>query len=109
MITCFITYDVDPARIADFETYAAEWERIIPNCGAQMIGYFLPHEGSLTTAYGVYSVDSLSTYEAYKTRLSSHPDAIKNFRFARERGIIRREERIFCRRAASDSTREVQS
>jgi len=100
MITCFITYDVDPTRMADFESYAAEWERIIPDCGAQMIGYFLPHEGSLTTAYGVYSVTSLSAYEAYKARLSSHPDAIENFRFARDRGIIRREERIFCRRVA---------
>jgi len=109
MITCFITYDLDPARLDDFERYAAKWERIVPECGASMVGCFLPHEGSLATAYGVCAVRSLRAYEEYRARLASHPAAIENFRLARERRIIRREERLFCRRVAVNSAHEARS
>ena len=38
-----------------------------------MIGYFAPHEGSSTTAYGIYNIDSLAAYEAYRARLAADP------------------------------------
>src|SRR3546814_8242949 len=69
MITCFIRYQIDPFKKAQFETYARNWGEAIPRCGADLIGYFAPHEGSATTAYGVYSIESLAAYAAYRARL----------------------------------------
>ena len=46
MITCFIRYEIDPFKRAEFEQYARAWGQAIPAYGADLIGYFAPHEGS---------------------------------------------------------------
>ena len=69
MITCCIRYEIDPFNVAAFEEYARNWGQVIPRCGADLIGYFAPHEGSATTAYGLYNIADLAAYEAYRTRL----------------------------------------
>ncbi|MGD0192247.1 MAG: NIPSNAP family protein [Rhizomicrobium sp.] len=101
MITCFIRYEIDPFGKADFETYARNWGQVIPRCGAELIGYYAPHEGSATTAYAAYNVESLADYEAYRARLAADPKARENFEFARAKGFIRREDRIFLRLASA--------
>ena len=58
-ITCFIRYEIDPFGKPAFEQYARAWGQVIPRCGADLSGYFAPHEGSATTAYAAYSVESL--------------------------------------------------
>ena len=78
MITCFIRYDIDPTKKDRFMRYAQNWGAAIPRCGADLIGYFAPHEGSTTLAYGVYNIESLAAYEAYKTRLAADPLAKEN-------------------------------
>ncbi|MCZ8149790.1 MAG: NIPSNAP family protein [Roseomonas sp.] len=95
MITCFIRYDIEPFRQAEFATYARMWGQAIPACGADLIGYFGPHEGSLTTAYGMYSLESLAAYEAYRARLKASDAGREAFEFARKEGFIRREDRMF--------------
>jgi hypothetical protein len=100
MITCFIRYEIDPYRIDAFDRYARNWGEAIPRCGADLIGYFAPHEGSATTAYGVYSVPDLAAYEAYRARLKDDPLGRQNFEFARKERFIRREDRIFLRLAS---------
>lgn len=97
MITCIITYDIDPNRRELFDTYARTWGQCIPRCGADLIGYFSPHEGSASTAYGIYNVPSLAGYEAYRARLSADPLGRENYEFARREGFIRREDRMFMR------------
>ena len=101
MITCFIRYEIDPYKKADFEQYARNWGQAIPRCGADLIGYFAPHEGSATTAYGVYSIDSLAAYEAYRAQLRDHPLGRENYDFARRERFILREDRIFLRLASA--------
>jgi hypothetical protein len=101
MITCFIRYEIDPFGKTDFETYARNWGAIIPRCGADLIGYYAPHEGSATTAYAAYNVESLADYEAYRARLAVDAAARENFEFARTKGFIRREDRIFLRLASA--------
>lgn len=98
MITCFIRYDIEPWGRDAFVDYARAWGRAIPECGADLIGYFAPHEGSATTAYGVYNIASLADYEAYRARLRDHPLGRENFAFAQERRFIRREDRLFLAR-----------
>ena len=56
MITCFIRYELEPFQTEPFERYARAWNEAIPRCGADLIGYYAPHEGSATTAYGVYNI-----------------------------------------------------
>jgi hypothetical protein len=97
MITCFIRYEIDPFKTSAFETYARRWGQAIPRCGADLIGYFGPHEGSATTAYGVYSVPDLAAYEAYRARLKSDPQGQENYEFARSEQFIRKEDRLFLR------------
>lgn len=100
MITCVITYEIDPFKKVDFETYARNWGQAIPRCGADLIGYFAPHEGSATTAYGIYSLPSLAAYEVYKTRLAADPLGKENYAFAQRERFIRREDRIFMKLAS---------
>jgi len=98
MITCFIRYEIDPFRTDAFERYARSWNEAIPRCGADLIGYFAPHEGSATTAYGLYSIADLAAYEAYRARLKADAQGRENFEFAKAEGFIRREDRIFLRK-----------
>lgn len=97
MITCFIHYEIDPGAQEAFGRYARNWGQAIPRCGADLIGYFGPHEGSATTAYGIYSIESLAAYESYRTRLREDPLGRENFAFAREQGFIRSENRLFLK------------
>jgi|SRR5215471_10432715 len=94
-ITCFIRYEIDPLQREAFAEYAARWGRIIPHCGGDLVGYFLPHEGTSHVAWGLIAFASLADYEAYRARLKADPDARSNFAFARERRLILREERTF--------------
>jgi hypothetical protein len=100
-ITCFIRYEIDPFRKDAFIEYARNWGQAIPRCGAELIGYFAPHEGSATTAYGVYNIDSLAAYEAYRSRLAADPLGKDNYEFARRERFILREDRIFLKLASA--------
>jgi hypothetical protein len=100
MITCFIRYEIDPFKLDAFGEYARNWGEAIPRCGAELIGYFAPHEGSATTAYGVYSIADLAAYEAYRARLRADPLGRENYEFAKREQFIRREDRIFLRLAS---------
>ncbi len=101
MITCFIRYHIDPTKKDQFIRYAGNWGQAIPRCGADLIGYFAPHEGSSTLAYGVYSIDSLAAYEAYRERLASDPLGRENYTFAQREKFLLREDRTFLKLASA--------
>ncbi len=94
-IVCFIRYQIDPFQRAEFQQYAREWGRIIPRCGGHLVGYFLPSEGTNDIAWGLIGFDSLASYEAYRARLKTDPQARANFEFAQTKRFILREERTF--------------
>ncbi|MHB8733278.1 MAG: NIPSNAP family protein [bacterium] len=96
-ITVFIRYRLDPFKQEAFETYARRWLTIIPKCGGNVVGYWMPHEGTNDVAYGVISFESLAAYETYRARLRADPGAVANFRFAEEHRFIAAEERTFLR------------
>ncbi|MEO6748930.1 MAG: NIPSNAP family protein [Casimicrobiaceae bacterium] len=95
MIACFIRYEIDPFQRDAFAEYAHNWARIIPRCGGDLIGYFLPHEGSNCIAWGVIGFADLAAYETYRARLRADAEARANFEFAQARRFILREERTF--------------
>ena len=97
MITCVITYEIDPFKRDAFEEYARNWGQAIPRCGADLIGYYAPHEGSSTRAYGIYNVASLAAYEAYRERLAADPLGQENYAYAQAGKFLLREDRTWLR------------
>ena len=94
-VTCFIRYRIDPFQREAFAAYARRWLAIIPRCGGELVGYWLPHEGTNDVAWGLISFDSLAAYEAYRARLKADPEGRANFEMAQEKRLILREERTF--------------
>src|ERR1700727_3976296 len=94
-IVCIIRCQIDPFQRDEFRKYAEAWGRIIPRCGGRLIGYFLPYEGTNDVAWGLIAFDSLASYEKYRARLRSDPEARANFSFAQAKRFILREERTF--------------
>jgi len=95
MLTCIIRYHIDPTKKAEFERYARNWGIAIPRCGADLVGYYAPCEGSTTLAYGIYNIGSLSDYEKYRERLSKDPLGRENYEFAQSEKFLIREDRTF--------------
>jgi len=94
-INCIIRYQIDPFQRNDFQKYAENWGHIIPRCGGELIGYFLPFEGTNDIAWGLIAFESLAAYEAYRARLRTDPEARANFAMAQAKRLILREERNF--------------
>lgn len=95
-ITCFIRYQIDPFQRDAFKRYAQRWLTIIPRCGGNLLGYFLPLEGSNDIAWGLIGFASLADYEAYRARLKTDEEGKANFETAKRERFILREERTFC-------------
>lgn len=104
-VTCCIRYVLDPFQRDAFEAYARNWLTIIPACGGELLGYFMPHEGTNNIALALISFESLAAYEAYRSRLKAHPDGAANFRTAEAERFILSEERTFLRRV--EPTRDL--
>jgi hypothetical protein len=94
-IVCVIRYQIDPFQRDGFQKYAENWGHIIPRCGGSLVGYFLPYEGTSDVAWGLIAFDSLASYERYRARLKSDPEARENFTMAQSKRLILREERNF--------------
>mgnify|MGYP000439311807 CR=1 FL=1 len=59
-IVCVIRYQIDPFQKEQFKVYAKNWGDIIPRCGGDLIGYFLPSEGTNDIAWGLIGFDDLA-------------------------------------------------
>src|SRR5262249_12013818 len=96
-VTCAIRYVIDPFKRGAFETYARNWLTIIPACGGDLLGYFMPHEGTNNIAHALISFESLAAYEAYRARIKADPAGKANFEFAERDRFILSEERTWLR------------
>ena len=100
-VTVFIRYQLDPFKRAEFEAYAKRWLTIIPRCGGNLLGYWMPHEGTNNIAFALISFDSLASYESYRARLRADAKGLANFNFAEENKFILAEERTFLRKVVA--------
>lgn len=96
-VTCCIRYEIDPFQLPAFEDYARNWLAIIPANGGDLLGYWLPHEGTNNIALALISFDSLGSYEAYRARLRADPAGAANFAMAQEKRFILSERRTFLK------------
>ena len=103
-VVCFIRYEIDPFQRDAFETYAQKWATIIPRCGGDLLGYFLPHEGTNYIAWGIIQFKSLADYESYRARLLQDDEGRRNFEWAHAQRFIVAEERTFLTVVEATST-----
>ena len=103
-IICLIRYQIDPFQVEAFAEYARNWGTIIPRCGGDVLGYFVPYEGTNDVAWGLIGFDSLASYEAYRATLKADSAAIANFATAQTKRFILREERNFVRSVPGSTT-----
>jgi hypothetical protein len=94
-VTCCIRYVIDPFQREAFEAYAHNWLEIIPRCGGDLLGYFMPHEGTNNLALALISFESLAAYEAYRARIKADAAGVANFRVAQAQRFILEETRTF--------------
>jgi hypothetical protein len=96
-VVCHIRYEIDPFKRIAFEEYARNWLTIIPACGGDLLGYFMPHEGTNNIAHAMIGFDSLAAYEIYRAKLKTDASGRANFEFAERERLILKEERTFLR------------
>ena len=99
-ITVFIRYQIDPFKRDAFEAYAKRWLSIIPRCGGDLVGYWMPHEGTNNVAQALVTFESLAAYETYRARVRQDAEGMANFRTAEEGHFILAEDRTFLRPVA---------
>ena len=104
-IVCCIRYVIDPFQRDAFEAYARRWLTIIPACGGDCLGYFLPHEGTNNIALALIRFENLAAYEAYRARIRTDAAGAANFRAATENRFILSEERTFLRVVEAEGSR----
>jgi len=97
MITLCIRYTLDARKRDDFERYARGLKSIIPRCGGDLVGYWLPTKfaGPTNIATAMINFPSLAAYEQYRERLGKDPDNVECVRRAEETGCILVEDRAF--------------
>jgi len=100
-VTSLIRYTIDPSKRDAFASYAENWLEIIPGCGGDLIGCFMPREGANDVAWALISFESLAGYETDRTRLKVDADGSANFRHADTERFFLREERTFLRPVGS--------
>ncbi|MEM7168964.1 MAG: NIPSNAP family protein [Pseudomonadota bacterium] len=97
MITCHLTYQIDPTKADDFEVYAKAWITLVERFGGTHHGYFLPHEGPNDLAFAAFSFPSLADYERYRQDSALDRDCRAAYDFAVKTACIKRYDRHFLR------------
>jgi hypothetical protein len=97
MITCVVTYVIDPLKIAEFERFALRWMELVNRHGGTHHGYFLPSEGASDAALALFSFPSFAAYEQYRALFGRDPDFIAADRIRDESGCVVRHDRTFMR------------
>lgn len=100
MITLYLRYILDPNKLSDFATYAAEEQIPIHESGGKVVGYFLPTDfaGATNEAFGLIDFPSLAEYEIYRARLAAHPLHKKNAAALQSSGAVHSLQRSLIQR-----------
>lgn len=109
MITLYLRYILNPNKLSDFATYAAEEQIPIRESGGKIVGYFLPTDfaGATNEAFGLIDFPSLAEYEIYRAKLAAHPLHKKNVAVLQSSGVVLSTQRALIQRV--ESAQEPQS
>ena len=103
MITLYLRYILDPNKLSDFATYAAEEQIPICKSGGSIVGYYLPTDfaGATNEAFGLIDFTSLAEYEIYRAKLAAHPLHKKNAAILQSSGAVLSIQRSLIQRVES--------
>lgn len=68
MVTCFLRYVIDPAKLKEFEHYGKLWIPLVEKFSGKHHGYFLPSEDVNNIALSLFSIPGLAEYEQYRQK-----------------------------------------
>lgn len=97
MVTCFLKYIIDPAKLAEFEHYGKLWITLVERFGGRHHGYLLPSEGANNIAYAFFTFESLAAYEEYRRKSFEDADCKAAIAYAKATKCILSYERSFLR------------
>ena len=97
MVTCYLRYIIDPAKLTEFEHYGKLWIPLVEKFGGKHHGYFLPSEGANNVALAMFSFADLATYEAYRNQSFEDAECKAAFQYAQDTKCIVSYERSFFR------------
>ena len=97
MITCCLTYRIDPFKMTEFEEYGRRWIPLVARFGGVHHGYFLPAEGASDVALALFSFPSLAAYERYRAASAEDADCAAARNYARETRCFLSYDRTFFR------------
>lgn len=97
MVTCFLRYIIDAAKLNEFEAYGRMWIPLVEKFGGKHGGYLLPSEGVSNVALAMFTFPSLAEYEQYRLKAAADPDCLAAVQFANETKCFLSYERSFFR------------
>jgi len=106
MVTCYLKYIIDPAKLSTFEQYGKIWIRLVEKFGGKHHGYFMPSEGASNVALARFTFPSLASYEDYRQRSFEDAECQAAFALAEREKFIVSYERSFFRPIFEDDKGE---
>jgi hypothetical protein len=97
MVTCYLRYVLDPAKLKQFEHYGKLWISLVERFGGQHHGYFMPSEGTSNIALALFTFPSLAEYEVYRQKAADDEDCKAAMRYYEETRCFLSYERSFFR------------
>ena len=111
LITCYLRYIIDLAKIKEFEQYARLWIALIEKFGGRHHGYFLPGEGPTASfsfpgvgveglgdvAVALFSFSSQAAYDTYRQQAAQDSECQAATAYYRETKCFVSYERSFMK------------
>ncbi len=97
MVTIYVRYVLDTAKLPEFEHYGKLWIPLVEKFGGRHHGYFMPSEGANNIALALFTFESLTAYERYRQQSFEDADCQAAFRYAEDTRCIISYERSFFR------------
>jgi len=95
-ITVFIRYQLDPFKRGEFEEYARKWLKIIPKCGGELVGYWMPHEGTNNIPMHLYPSRAWRLTRAIELDSSATPKGQRTSSLRKEAALFFLRSAPFC-------------
>ena len=115
MITCYLSYVIDPGKLAEFEHYARLWISLVEKFGGTHHGYFVPTEGPASTefsfpeiggpgpgniAVALFSFPGVTEYERYRQKAAEDAECQAATEYFKKTNCFLKYERSFMRRVS---------
>lgn len=103
MVTLCIRYTLDPLKRSEFERYAQTLLRVIPRCGGELVGYYLPTKLAGPTNFGLALINfpNLGAYEKYRENLLNDREGADALKCAEDSRCVLLEDRTFLEQVRS--------